>query len=69
MIPNSLIDVRPLNTAFKNAFGTKYIDIYDALKGSGTLMSTNFAVPLDPVPHINDNGHAMIRDILLNYTN
>jgi len=69
MIPNSLVNVRPLNTAFKNAFGTKYIDIYDALKGSGTLMSTNFSVPLDPVPHINDNGHAMIRDILLNYTN
>ena len=67
MIPNLLVDVTPMNLAFKNAFGNKFIDIYSYLKGSGTFMDTNFAVAGDPVPHLNDNGHQVIKKLLLNY--
>lgn len=67
VIPNGVIDTRALNLDLKNTFKEKFIDIGLGLGGASYFMNPSFGVPVDPLPHMNDSGHNMIKNILLPY--
>jgi len=67
VIPNNSTDPTSLNDLLRTTFKDKFIPLDKALRGSSFNLGYAFGVPTDPLPHLNNSAHIVIKNILLNY--